>query len=522
MLTLRRLPSVLLSGAFVCALFLPLLLVLFQEQKSVSVAEKRTLAELPQLQLAWDSWSNYPDRFEKYFNDHFGGRDFFISLNNRIVYRIFHNSPSYLITAGTKDWLFFNMDGVLYDYLGQWNYEFSLLDQFRQTLEQRRDWLAGLGIHYIFLPVPNKMMVYDEYLPWRIRRNQGSTFYEQLLEHLALHSDFRDYINLQTVFADAKSRSAEQLYFCTDTHWNLEGSFAAQQAIGRHIRQWFPTFESVARKELTKTTVPHSGDLALMLHMHGELVETAPKLQLKHPCSVRKNKRPAAGMELRPTTNGCANKTLTALLIGDSFSSFLRPFLSESFKEITYVSYVDFNAMKDYIREHRPDVVIDQRVARFMTLALKPDLAESQKRKEAAFVGMTEEVVRIDSQSAPAGFAAVNQLQITSGSQGLELVSSGEDPYLVLPFDLNVAGDIVGELRINSPVQTNFQLFYLTSEIEQYSSAASVILPLSKGDNTIFFGLPDSEIKGRIRIDPGQAAGNYQLHSLILKIWKKG
>ena len=514
---MQRLPAFILSGAFVIALFLPPSLLVLQDQQAVSTAEKRELAGLPHLELSWESLQTFPEQFEQYFKDHFGGRDFLITLNNRILYTFFHKSPSSLITVGRKGWLFYNQDGALLDYLGQWHANFSQLEKYRRILEQRRDWLAGLGSHYIFLPVPNKMMIYDEYLPWRIRSSKGTTFYDQLLDHLDQHSDFNEYINLEDLFVYEKKTGVDRLYFRTDTHWNLNGAFLAQQAIGQRIQEWFPEFELIKRHDLTETTVLHSGDLAVMLHMYGNLVENAPMLRLKHPCSQPQNNTPAADTNRQPEVNGCPERTLTALMVGDSFSHFLKPFLSEYFKEITYVNYGDFNSMKDFIREHRPDVVIDQRVARLLDKALQPDPVEQQEMLNSAFSGMPEVAVRIDGQSALTDFTGVNQLQITKYRQGLELLSTGNDPFLEFKLTQKVEGEILGELRLNSPVQTNFQLFYLTGELEQYSAEATVVLPLVKGENRIVFAFPHDEVEGKIRIDPGQAAGKYILHSLVLK-----
>lgn len=74
-----------------------------------------------------------------------------------------------------------------------------------------------------------------------------------------------------------------------------------------------------------------------------------------------------------PVTNECEQQEYTAMLIHDSFGTPLRAYLSQHFRKITYIHYMNFEDAKPLVVSERPDVVIDLRVARNLEKALRPD-----------------------------------------------------------------------------------------------------------------------------------------------------
>ena len=78
--------------------------------------------------------------------------------------------------------------------------------------------LADRNIHLIFLPIPDKVSVYPEYMNTIEHR---STKHPLLHLHTVLTGSGIQSVDLYSVFTNAKHDT--QLYWKDDTHWNRNG-----------------------------------------------------------------------------------------------------------------------------------------------------------------------------------------------------------------------------------------------------------------------------------------------------------
>lgn len=523
---MKHFSSILIAVLFIGFIYTLPLITLVKKDALVSEFEKRQLAPLPAWKFDRQSLGHFPQQFEKYFNDHIGGRDQLISLHNTFNFRVLKKSPISSATVGEDEWLFFNADGELLDFMGLMQKDFATLEGYRHVLEDRRDWLAQFGVRYLFLPVPNKMMMYEEYLPLRVRQEKGVTVYDQVVEHMLKYSDFSDFLDLKAILLKAKEE--RQIYFRTDSHWNLDGSLVADRAIIQHLQQWFPQLQTLELSDLERSETYYRGDLAILMHIQGAMGEKVSVLEMKESCRnkkdqklvgfVNKNKQLAGDPRFLPETNGCKGKPLKALVIHDSFGLFLRPYLSEQFGQVIYMNYSNFTGMKEWIVEQRPDVVIDQRVARNLPLALAQDQEMEKELVQKAFARTEGACLQLDGGSAHSKIEDSHDLGVTNGSEGLLINASGADPYLVYSADKCVgSGEMVVHLSLTSSQETEMQFYYTTEEQPEFSAAFSRTLHIEKGGNQLFFRVPRPGIAGKIRLDPGKVAGNYILHALIVK-----
>jgi lysophospholipase L1-like esterase len=88
----------------------------------------------------------------------------------------------------------------------------------------------GIGMRFIFLPIPNKESIYHEYLPGAGR----PVFLEQLVSEL--NDQGVEAINTQKTFEDAFQRGVP-LYLRDDTHWNAEAVQITAELVEAKIRQ---------------------------------------------------------------------------------------------------------------------------------------------------------------------------------------------------------------------------------------------------------------------------------------------
>ncbi len=55
-----------------------------------------------------------------------------------------------------------------------------------------------------------------------------------------------------------------------------------------------------------------------------------------------------------------SSKPLKVLVLGDSFSAIMVPYISDTFGEVEYIYTYDFNEFKEKIITEKPDIVIQQ------------------------------------------------------------------------------------------------------------------------------------------------------------------
>ena len=350
----------------------------FQE---ISKAEKRKLAEFPQLTLSADFWNTFPQQFGKYVDDHFGFRSEIVQFHNYILCKIFKISPSRAVVIGSDNWYFYDGDRAIYDYLGKIKHTDRQLLKTSRLLEERKTWLDSLGIEYLFLPIPNKEPIYEEHLPYKIRINRGKSKYEQIIEYTKEHSTFRNFIDVQQLMLNHKTE--QPLYLKTDSHWNYNGAYLVYREIIKRLQQKFPDLKPLEQNKEKTWITNFSGDLANIMNLYGLVRETAPGMNIKHSCNTKKIEPLSSIRALPvykdlhndkiPVIGGCAKKKYKVLFIHDSFGSFLHPYFSEQFETVIYVNGFNFEQAKALIESERPDIVIDERVGRNLEKALRPD-----------------------------------------------------------------------------------------------------------------------------------------------------
>ena len=76
------------TALFAVGIWLPLLGLIVGWNPDEGLRERRVMETRPPFEATWQSLRTYPPRFEAYFNDRFGFRDFMIRANNvvRVVW----------------------------------------------------------------------------------------------------------------------------------------------------------------------------------------------------------------------------------------------------------------------------------------------------------------------------------------------------------------------------------------------------------------------------------------------------
>jgi hypothetical protein len=365
-------------------LWFPILGQWLGEESRISEMEQRLLAPLPSPGGDWRSWLALPEDTGRWFDDHLGFRQQLIHTHARAMIRLFGKSPSEKLILGREGWLFFGDKNAIDHYRGVAPLSDFELSRWQRVLEKRRDALAQRGVRYLLVLVPDKNLIYPEYMPENLPRATPVHPLDQLAHHMDENSDV-EVLDLRQALEEAKPD--RRLFHRTDSHWNDEGAFVAYSAMLDRLSPMLPVLDNQPRPEMKRETseVPGLG-LARIVGMAYEFPEEVTTVQAVSPQSRIARKYRSRYKErlerLQPVAHGVEGSSYPrALMFRDSFANALIPYLSEHFERILYVWDRDVDvALVDI---EKPDVVIQEIVGRFLSRRPRApeEIARSEKKR---------------------------------------------------------------------------------------------------------------------------------------------
>jgi len=221
---------------FVASLAIPLLGFFIQFRQPV-LQENRYLAPLPDFRR--QRLQDLPPKLDAYFKDHVGFRATMVQASASVLHGLLQSPSDRVILGkvpapGQPQWLFLAMYETLVDRAGQAPMSQPQLERWRRIIERRSSWLAARGIAYFYVVAPEKSTIYPEFLPDYIQRHPTTkTTLDQIGQYL---KDARSPIH----FVDLRGalwaqKSAGDLYFPGDAHWNGRGFFIGYQEMFKAI-----------------------------------------------------------------------------------------------------------------------------------------------------------------------------------------------------------------------------------------------------------------------------------------------
>jgi hypothetical protein len=353
-----------LAALFVLAL--PLIALVDPLGGAPTTWENRSPASWPDLAPL----GNFPQRFEQALADNFGGRGALLLFEHAVVAGLFRTSPAPNVLLGREGWLYWlGEDGRSLDrnFRGTIAVQDAELAALASELKRRHDFLAARGIPYIVTIVPEKFTIYPEYLPRWVVPGVAQTPLSRLKALLAAEASV-DYVDLAAPLREAKSSA--QVYYRTDSHWNLLGATVGYERIMQAIKGALPDGRlSAIAAPIRPVYVPgvdwYWGDLARMVGVPFFYREPdyAPLAKVLGDPSGRCAQRDTAPTDPGFEIYHCPRPELPkAVVYRDSMAISLIPLLSENFRRVIYVS--DHKMDPALIEREHPDVVIEEMVER--------------------------------------------------------------------------------------------------------------------------------------------------------------
>jgi len=300
----------------------------------------------------------FPDIYSSYFSDHYLLHQQQVDAFQSMRYHVLHETVFPNVIIGKQDWLYYTGENNIKDY--ECAFPFSS-DELVTVKERLLDWdtqLDALGIELYVVIAPNKETVYPQYLPDQIRPLQNACRIDQVME--TLEPTHLSVLDLRAAIQAAAL--VEQVYHRTDTHWNDMGALHAIREMLALVSEDFPQLSMPEFDDYEEEIRSFSGDLAVFLPADDRFVEQETTLAPNFkPSTIIKEG------EGRNIVSSIPGSTLpSAVIIRDSFTDALIPFLSEHFSRVKYIYSVTIDL--DMVKQENPDIVIYEIAQRYLTM----------------------------------------------------------------------------------------------------------------------------------------------------------
>ena len=341
-------------------------------EPDTSTIENRNLAPLPDVAGKPWKWKvrTFPKLFDAWYSDHFGCRALLLEANALINFSVL--SYEQRVAIGQDGWLFYKFDPPLFSLsLSQ-----RELASWKSYLERRQRWLAARGIKYLFIVPPDKDSIYPEFLPTSVGHAPEELPVDQLIRYLRETSSTVPVLSLRDAVLAGKAREQSPLYYKQDGHWNTVGAYYGYDAVIGKLSGWFPTLHPRPRTDYRVATGPEKvRDIAHLAGLPDSSHTMGAELEPLFTDAAQQSTIPNANFR-NPTIvtemPGSPGSTLPRLvMLRDSFTISLMPFLSQNFSHATYfwitgVSIEQEKSIADTVLKEKPDIFIEERLERAM------------------------------------------------------------------------------------------------------------------------------------------------------------
>ncbi|MBQ9920959.1 MAG: hypothetical protein IJO52_02140 [Clostridia bacterium] len=238
---------------------------------------------------------------------------------------------------------------------------------FKKRIKEKTDFLSENlpGCELIYMIVPNPLTVYSEQAPMQLKKAEGKTRLDQVIE--TINSTDAVAIDLRPVMNEHKN-DALQPYLYTDSHWSEYGAYLGLGELCDYISKEYPEAKIRHPSEYGfEVREVDGGDIIHYLGMDNTLQrESVPffnpsfKLPVTAKKYLSKNTMrmdfDATSSRIRVTTGN--EKLPDCVVFRDSYGIALYEILPDRFNNTSYYHTWGYNFDKKYILNANPDYVI--------------------------------------------------------------------------------------------------------------------------------------------------------------------
>ncbi|WP_213768603.1 hypothetical protein [Caballeronia sp. dw_19] len=261
------------------------------------------------------------------------------------------------IMRGQNDFLFFTDHEVIEQLSGAYALSNEELGVWTGALNNRYVWCKERGIEVRYLFVPEKHVVYSDYLP-----DVGISENRPVIQILnGLPEPVRQAC-LYPIEQLKEARQTRDLFYKTDTHWNHWGSFLTYNLLMDSLPARF-NLRKVTLDDLKVTQRKTIGDLGVRLEPEeeerSEVLSHATELPFKRIYDNSVFSRGNTSVFLSPRVDAPR-----VVVFRDSFFNDILPHMIPVFSRTVAVSSLDMHY--DLIEAEKPDLVVFEVIERFV------------------------------------------------------------------------------------------------------------------------------------------------------------
>lgn len=330
--------------------------------------ENCALATMPTLSM--ENINEFPEQFEKYYNDHFPLRGVFLSISHNVKLAL-GISPSTSTIIGKSKFMYASYYKNTYTSKPK---DKNVAQRYAQILRERKDSLQAMGIEFYVILVPTSFQIYPEYLPKHIIR-ADTTLADFVCQ--AMHEYAPDVHFVYPKKELLHNKTWGQLYRKYDTHWNSKGGYIGAQEILTLMQKDFPNLHILKKEDYNfKYKLQTKGDLIDPLLIKNSSIgplfndRTSPDTLYSISCkdttnNIRKGvsrnypvpEKFAYTYESEYVTNKKDAPKL--FVIRDSYWSYLVDFICPHFRETICIwDKWQYATNYDLISKEKPDIVL--------------------------------------------------------------------------------------------------------------------------------------------------------------------
>jgi len=199
----------------------------------------------------WNGWFEeaYQQRKNKFLNQNFGLRNYYVLLNNQVDFTLFKKTNAEHVIPG-KAGVFFE-DTYINAYLGKNFVGEKNLKQLASKLKQAQELLKSNGIQLEILLLPGKASFFPEYIPDHYGSKRAVSNYD-FISAYSKKIDL-DLIDMNAWFKKLKTTTIYDLYPSGGIHWSNYGALLAFDSLQKHIES--RTAMQLSKFEITKVNI---------------------------------------------------------------------------------------------------------------------------------------------------------------------------------------------------------------------------------------------------------------------------
>ena len=359
-----------ISILFLCFLIMPNIIYrIFYKNFDHINYENRTLASKPILVLT--NISEYPKKYEEYFNDYLPFRNELVKLKNLNDIRIFQNIISDRVLLGKAKWLFLKGKGnnLTEKYIGieEYNFTEEELEIAKNNLIHFRDELKKKNIDFIFMVCPDKQFIYSEYMPDYIKRKSIKSGTDIFIEYIKNNTDIKVVYPKEELL---KYKDKYQLYYKYDTHWNNLGAYISYSELMKSLNIYVDNIDNVNIKSLNRNE-----RFNFDIHFYNDMANVFSLGKIKYYNDDKTyiisnyiTKNYETNYYISSENFSFNSKSYKSknniMIIRDSYTMGMLDYIATRFKQSEFIHIDSFK--NENITEYKPDIIVFQSVERYL------------------------------------------------------------------------------------------------------------------------------------------------------------